>query len=86
LALAISGSSGVRAADSATQWRDGCANCHGVDATAYAKKEMKLADGKLVMHDTGLSLVTVLSGGHGRLDADAVKAMDAYLLSLVSAK
>ncbi len=76
----------VHALDAATKWRDGCASCHGADAAAYAKKELKLVDGKLVMHDSGLSLTAVLSGGHGRLAADAVAGMVAFLTKQAEAK
>jgi hypothetical protein len=86
LAIAMMAPTVGSAADAQKQWQDGCANCYGADAAAFAKKELKLVGGKLVMPDSGMSLTTVLGGGHGRLDADAVKAMDAYLLSLVATK
>lgn len=93
IAFALIASGGLAAADTAKDYGEKCASCHGVDGKAQTAMGKKLGisdwtDGKTLkaMSDADLTkMIQVgkkLMPGYPTLSADAVKSMVAYVRML----
>lgn len=85
LAILMASSSGV-AAGPAADWATACAKCHGLSASDFARKELRVKDGGIVGHESGVEVGQYLTQGHGRLTPDAIAGLTAFLYGLATTK